>query len=162
MPSHRFLAALVLGSFLTVRGLAQDATPSASSPAPVVAPELESKFIATLTNATFKGRWTGISDGQLGPEKEDSYQIVGVTKIDGDRWTINARLSYGGKSLVLPIPAQVKWAGDTPVLVIDKLSLGIGPSYSARVLIFEKTYAGTWSGGGQGGLLSGLITNAAN
>ncbi len=136
--------------------------PAKAETASAVTPEMEAKLIATLTKATFKGRWAGIKDGQLGPEKEDSYEIVSVTKIGGDKWTINARLSYAGRSIVLPIPAQVQWAGDTAVLVIDQLSLGIGPSYSARVMIYEKTYAGSWSGGGQAGLLNGLITNAAN
>jgi hypothetical protein len=148
---------------LAPAALAQDTPqPAKIEPASTVTPEWEAKFVATLTNATLKGRWAGIKDGQLGSEKEDSYEVVGVTKIEGDKWTINARMSYGGKSLILPIPAQVKWAGDTPVLVIDQLSLGIGPTYSARVMIYEKTYAGSWSGGGKAGLLSGLITNAAN
>ena len=82
------------------------------------------KFIATLTNATLKGRWCGIKDGQLGPDKDDSYTIVSVQKLNGDNWQINARLSYGGKTIDLPIPAQVKWAGDTPVLILDKVSMG--------------------------------------
>ena len=30
-------------------------------------------------------------------------------------------------------------------------------AYSARVLIFENTYAGTWSGGDHGGLMNGVI-----
>ncbi len=160
----RCASALALPLFtLASAASAQETPPPAKiEPAAAVASEMEAKFIATLTNATFKGRWAGIKDGQLGPEKEDSYEVVGVTKIDGDKWTINARMSYGGKRLVLPIPALVKWAGDTPVLVIDQLSLGIGPTYSARVMIYEKTYAGSWSGGGKAGLLSGLITNAAN
>jgi len=54
---------------------------------------------------------------------------------------------------------HVKWAGDTPVIVLDKVGIPGAASYSARVLIYEKTYAGTWSGGDHGGLLNGVITN---
>lgn len=157
--SITILIALSLAVVFSVPSPAQETKSAATETSAAVSPELEAKFIATLTDATLKGRWSPIKDGQLGPEKEESYQITSVTKVGGDKWTINARLSYAGRSLVLPIPAQVKWAGDTPVLILDQLSLGVGPAYSARVLIYDKTYAGTWSGGGLAGLLNGLITN---
>ncbi len=55
---------------------------------------------------------------------------------------------------------QVKWAGDTPVITLDNVGMpGGGNSYSARVLIYDKTYAGTWSGGDHVGLLNGVITS---
>ena len=47
----------------------------------------------------------------------------------------------------------------TPVIVVDKVPVPGGGTYSARVLIYEKTYAGTWTGGDHGGLLNGVITN---
>ena len=121
--------------------------------------ELEAQFTATLTQATLKGRWCAIKDGQLGPEQEDKYNILGVSKIGGDIWLINARIQYGTNDIVAPIPVHVKWAGDTPVIVLDKVGIPGAASYSARVLIYEKTYAGTWSGGDHGGLLNGVITN---
>jgi len=57
--------------------------------------ELEAKFKATLTKATFSGRWCGIKDGKLTPEKEDKYTIVSATKLAGETWIINARIQYG-------------------------------------------------------------------
>jgi hypothetical protein len=46
------------------------------------------------------------------------------------------------------------------VIVVDNLTMPGGKrSYSARVLFYNHTYAGTWSGGEHGGLLSGIITN---
>jgi hypothetical protein len=54
---------------------------------------------------------------------------------------------------------EVKWAGDTAVIIVDKLQYPGGGTYSARVLFYEHTYAGTWSGGDHGGLMSGVITN---
>ena len=121
--------------------------------------ELEAKFKLALTKATFSGRWCGIQEGKLTPEKEDKYTIVGLTKLGGEMWIINARIQYGEKDFVAPIPVQVKWAGDTPVITLDNVGLPGGNSYSARVLIYNKTYAGTWSGGDHAGLLNGVITN---
>jgi hypothetical protein len=121
--------------------------------------ELENKFKATLTKATMSGRWCSIKDGVLGPEKEDKYTIIGVTKLGGDVWTINARIQYGNKDIVAPIPVQLKWAGDTPVLIIDKVPVPGGGVYSARVLIYGQAYAGSWTGGDHAGLLNGIITN---
>src|SRR5690349_21634485 len=43
--------------------------------------ELETKFKATLTDATMSGRWCSINKGKLGPEKEDKYTIVSISKI---------------------------------------------------------------------------------
>ncbi|MEA3207693.1 MAG: hypothetical protein QOE70_750 [Chthoniobacter sp.] len=156
----RFIAALaasVLACSLIATGLAEEPGKAAAA-----TPEQEAKFIATLTNATLKGRWCGVKDGQLGPEKEDAYTIVSVTKLGGENWQINARLTYGGKDIDLPIPAQVKWAGDTPVLILDKVSMGTSRTYSARVMIYDQTYAGWWTAPDHGGLLNGVITNGKN
>jgi hypothetical protein len=121
--------------------------------------ELEAKFKATLTKATMSGRWCLVKEGVLTPEKEDKYTINSVTKVGGDVWLINARMQYGKKDIVAPIPVQVKWAGDTPVIIVDKVAVPGGGTYSARVLIYEKTYAGTWSGGDHVGLLNGAIVS---
>jgi len=66
-------------------------------------------------------------------------------------------MQFRGKEVSVPVPVQVKWAGDTPVIILDKVTIpGMG-TYSARVLVYEKTYAGTWSAGDHGGMLHGLI-----
>jgi hypothetical protein len=120
---------------------------------------LEAKFKATLSNATFTGRWASIRDGQLGPEQEDKYTIIAATKVGGDTWLIHTRIQYGERDFVAPLPVQVKWAADTPVIIVDNLGMpGGSRKYSARVLIHDDTYAGTWSGGDHAGLLNGLIT----
>jgi hypothetical protein len=162
--------------FLLLQGsIAQDQKPGADQSAdktkpgePVASPrpqpsteELEAKFIATLTRATMAGRWTSIKDGVLGSEKEDKYTIIGVTKTGGDNWVIKARIQYNKRDIIAPIPLKVKWAGDTPVIIVNNIPVPGGGVFSARVLIYEHTYAGTWTGGDHGGLLSGLITNEA-
>ena len=139
---------------------AQDPKPAPPAKPKLSQEALEAKFQATLTKATLSGRWSGLKDGKLTPERDDKYTIVGVSRISGDAWIINAKIEYNGQSFVAPIPVQVKWAGDTPVITLDNIGLpGGDTTYTARVLIYEKTYAGTWSGGGHAGLLSGLITN---
>jgi hypothetical protein len=120
---------------------------------------LEAKFKATLEKATFEGRWCSIQDGEMGPEQQDKYTIIGATKVGGDMWLIHTRIQYGERDFVAPLPVQVRWAGDTPVIVVDNLAMPGGTrQYSARVLVYGNTYAGTWSGGEHAGLLKGVIT----
>jgi len=152
-----------LVALLTTSGLktsAQETKEAAPQKPKLTQEELEAKFKATLTKATLSGRWCGIKDGKLTPEKEDKYTIVSVAKIGGEAWLISSRIQYGNKDFVAPIPVFVKWAGDTPVITLDNVAMPGGKnSYSARVLIYEKTYAGTWSGGDHAGLLNGVISN---
>jgi len=164
LPSSRWttlcLAAFLLSGFPPCDTFAEDTKSSATAgQTQSPTPEQEAKLTTTLTDATLKGRWALIKDGQLGPDKEDAYQIVSVKKIEGDSWQINARLQYGGRAVDLPIPALVKWSGDTPVLLFDNINLGGPRSYSARLMISGNSYAGAWSGGDHGGMLYGVITH---
>lgn len=150
-----------LSLFIAVLGLFAGASLRAADPAAAGADELEAKFKATMTAATLAGRWCPLKDGVLGAEKDDKYTIVSVEKVSGSSWVMNAEM----RGAVLPIPVQVKWAGDTAVIIVDHLQLpgangyGGGTAYSARLLIHDHTYAGTWSGGDHGGLMSGVIKN---
>src|SRR5262245_29949092 len=102
-----------------------DAKPAERAPAKpkLTQEDLEAKFKATLTKATMSGRWCGIKDGKLTPEKEDKYTIVSVNKLGGEAWIINARIQYGEKDFTVPVPVQVKWAGDTPVITVDGMTM---------------------------------------
>jgi len=117
----------------------------------------EAKFVALLKDATLQGRWAPLKDGQLGPEKEDTYQIVSAQKLEGERWQINARLRYGGQSIDVPVPATVKFASDTAILIVDDFSLANYRAYSARLMFHNNAYSGTWSGGDHGGMLYGVV-----
>ena len=66
--------------------------------------------------------------------KSDSYQVVRVTKIKGDRWEIVSRTNYEGKEIEFPIPVIIKWAGDTAVMTLDEITTAGGKKYSARVM----------------------------
>ncbi len=75
----------------------------------------------------------------------DRYEIKKVKKLkDGDFWIISARIKYGDKDRTFPVPVEVKWAGSTPVITVDSVTIpGMG-TFDARVLIKGKRYAGTW------------------
>jgi hypothetical protein len=168
-------AAVALGlSLLWIAGPARAAQDPASHPptsdqaaesTPAIPDRatLEARFQATLEKATFIGRWCSIQEGRMGPEQEDRYTIIGASKVGGDTWLIHTRIQYGQRDFVAPLPVQVKWAGDTPVITVDNLAMPGGTRrYSARVLVYGDTYAGTWSGGEHAGLLKGVITREPN
>ncbi len=93
----------------------------------------------------------------LSPPRTERYTIKSVSKGLDDNWVITARIQYMDKDGTLPIPVRVVWAGDTPIITLDKFNvLGFG-RYSARVMIYNGFYAGTWFGTNYGGILSGQI-----
>ena len=118
----------------------------------------EKEFAERMTNIMMVGQW---SDGKGAP-KNDRYTIESIQKMPGkgDTWIFNARIQFGGKDVTLPLPVPVKWAGDTPVISVTDFGIpGLG-TYTARVVIYKDTYAGTWSGGDHGGYLWGKIEKA--
>lgn len=153
-----FVAVLALANNAAVAQEPTKLSPAKSAPS---TSELEAKFIATFTNATLTGRACSVKDGQLGPDKEDTYTVVSIAKTSGDNWTITARISRDGNSFDVPLPIKVQWAGDAPVLIIENLAFGGQRTYSARVLVYDNAYAGTWSAGDHGGLVNGVIRHAA-
>ena len=63
--------------------------------------------------------------------------------------------------MTVPLPLEVKWAGDTPVITVTDKSLpGMG-TYTARVVVYRGQYAGTWSGKNGGGKVFGKLTKAS-
>jgi len=133
---------------------------AAGEPAGLELTPLEAKFSDTLKNVVFRGRWRMIDDGRLGEEKEDKYTIAGAKKVAPGKWILAARIEYEGKDVAVPIPLDVHFAGDTPVLSLTNAGIpGLG-TYSARVIIHEGTYAGTWTGPGCGGFVTGIIEKA--
>jgi hypothetical protein len=153
MKSALFLASVTLALSFASATFAQ--APATSTPPTQEA--LEAEFTKTLSPATFVGTWNGIKEGAITPARDEKYNIVSVSKTEGDNWVINAKMKYKEQEIVIPIPVKVKWAGDTAVIVVDKLTIPGGGTYDARVLVYKGTYAGTWSGGQRGGLLSGII-----
>jgi hypothetical protein len=127
----------------------KDATPSRE--------ELIKKLETDLTNVKLIGRFTvaGREDREPRPEE---YTITSAMKLpEGDVWLIKARIKYGDKDMTVPMPLEIKWAGDTPVITLTDLAIpGLG-TFTSRVVIYDNRYAGTWQHGKVGGNLFGHI-----
>ena len=123
--------------------------------------ELFKNFEKSMKNVRFTGHFTVIGQDQA-PSKE-TYEIHKVEKLgDGDLWIFTARVKYGDKDIVLPMPLPVKWLGRIPVITMDKVTLpGLG-TFSAHVVIDGDKYAGTWAHGKVGGHLYGTIARMDN
>ena len=94
------------------------------------------------------------------PAKEltsERYELESVRHLGDGQWLIQTRIRYGDHDVKLPLTLPIYWAGDTPVITVDKLAIpGMG-TFTARVMIFADHYAGFWSGADHGGHLFGVI-----
>lgn len=115
---------------------------------------LEEDFQRSLSGATLVGHFTVGDQKDL---RKEEYTITKVSKIPGGLWLFQVRIQYGKRDVTLPLPLNVQWADDTPVITLTDLSIpGLG-TYTARVLIYRDQYAGTWSGGDVGGQMFGRV-----
>jgi hypothetical protein len=117
---------------------------------------LEREFESTMTGAVLAGKFS------LGEKvTEDKYTISKASRLAGDTWLINTRIQYGTHDVTVPVPVQVKWAGDTPVITLTDATIpGMG-KFTARVLIYRGNYAGYWANdAGRGGQMWGRIERA--
>jgi hypothetical protein len=138
---------------LTAAALAQNTPPP---------PELsaaEKQFQDSMTDVTLVGYFT---QGDKADLKEDRYVIERISKVGDDLWKFEARIQFNKKDLKVAMPLPVKWAGDTPVISLTRFTVpGMG-SYSARVVIYDGAYAGTWGDAQHGGKLFGkIVKNSA-
>jgi hypothetical protein len=120
--------------------------------------ELEAAFIKMLSGATLEGSFTSTGRGS-DPTKlrSEKYTIGEVKKLAAGVWLISARIQYGEHDVTLPIAVPIRWAGDTPVIVVDDQALPGFGTVSARVMFFADHYAGYWKHGEHGGHLFGII-----
>jgi hypothetical protein len=124
---------------------------------PAAQRELFAKFAKLLTGAKLRGQFT--LDGKpLNDLRDEAYDIDKVEKLpDGDLWALTTRIKYGKHDVTVPIAIEVKWAGNTPVLTMDNMTIpGLG-TFSARVVLHQDKYAGTWQHDEAGGHLFGKI-----
>lgn len=156
---HTF-ALLSLASAISIIAIASSRAAENADKAPTKA-ELEKRFEQSISGATLVGHYVTGSLEKGKDLPEDRYTIESVSKIKGDMWLFKARIEVEGQDVTLPIPLKVLWAGDTPVITLDELSLpGLG-TFSARVLFHGHNYAGTWSHGNEGGQMFGRIEKPA-
>ena len=150
---------VALGSLWTMPGASPAAEPppgAAATPAKTFdKAALEKHFTELLSGCTLVGHYT--EGKEAASEHEDRYSISKVSKLKDDLWLFNARIESEGHDLTLPIPLRVVWAGDTPVVTLDELTLpGLG-TFSARVMFHGHQYAGVWSHGDEGGQMFGRV-----
>ena len=118
-------------------------------------------FETLMTNARLVGQFTVMGRGD-GQGRKEEYTIESVKKVpNGDFWLFKARIKYGGTDMTLPMPLEVKWAGDTPVITLTETTLpGLG-TFSARVVIHANQYAGIWKHGEFGGQMFGEVKSGS-
>lgn len=141
---------LVLLFLLAAAAFAQEA------PAPADLTPAEKSFQETLNNVTLTGFFTVGDNPETRPDK---YIIERVTKDKEkeDVWRFEARVEYNKKEFKATIPVPVKWAGDTPVLMLANYAIPGQGVFSARILIHNGMYAGTWGAQDHGGKMFGKI-----
>jgi hypothetical protein len=77
-----------------------------------------------------------------------------------DTWKFEARIQYNKKDFKVAMPLPVKFAGDTPVISLTNFAVPGFGSFTARVVMYNGAYAGTWGSAGangHGGKLFGKI-----
>lgn len=130
-------------------------TPAAEKPLDMA--KLHKQFAEAMNGVKLVGRFT-ITGKDDRPPAQEEYTIKSVKKLEeGDYWLFNARIKYGQNDATVPLPLEVKWAGDTPVITLTNLTIpGLG-TFSSRVVIDGQRYAGTWQHGQVGGHLFGML-----
>ena len=81
---------------------------------------LEAKLAKYLTGTKWTGNFTMGDDGKMITEY---YEILSAQKSEfGDKWNLIARIKYGENDATIPLPPmEIKFAGSTPVITVDKL-----------------------------------------
>jgi hypothetical protein len=119
--------------------------------------ELIKKLEEDLSGVKLTGSYT-VTGKEISTPKNETYTIQSAKKLDEpDLWLIKAQMSYGGKATTYPIPLEIKWAGDTPMISMTDMEIpGLG-TFSTRLIFYEGRYAGTWQHGKAGGHLFGTF-----
>ena len=117
----------------------------------------EVKIAEYLSGAKFVGRYTTDNDKEASA-KPETYTISKVEKLaEPDLYRLTSRIQYGTTDSEVPMDLKILWSGSTPVITLDNLWIpGMG-TFSARVLIHDGRYSGTWSHDDVGGHLFGKI-----
>lgn len=117
--------------------------------------QLEKEFEDRMTNSSLVGFFTTDNQKTDKPLAPDRYKLGKVQKMPGkeDQYLF----TYDHKGVPIPLLLTVKWAGTTPVLVLDDLTIPTLGTFSSRVMFDGERYAGTWQHGATGGLMFGKI-----
>ena len=156
MTRHASLAIALAALGLTAAVAVQEAA------APAPNPDLERQLQETLDGARLVGQFTVVgADGAAArPPQVDQYAVSNLERDAEGRWVFNVSMSYGAQQHTLPVPVTIEWAGDTPMITMTEQTIpGLG-TFTARVLLHDGLYAGTWKHGQFGGHMWGRIEPA--
>jgi len=151
---------LALAAAILLIGAGPRAAESADEKGPAANAEQQERrfrdFQQRLHNVRLVGQFSVV--GKEGPLAKEEYAIHRVEKMSrGDYWLFHTRLRYGKIDVRVPLPLEVKWAGDTPVITLTDLTIPALGTFSSRVVIDKDKYAGTWTHGKATGHLFGVI-----
>ena len=123
--------------------------------------ELERALHETLDGARLVGQFTVVgADGAGRPPQAEQYAVSRLERDAEGRWVFNVAMSYGTQQHTLPVPVAIEWAGSTPMITMTEQTVpGLG-TFTARVLLYDGLYAGTWRHGQFGGHMFGRIEAA--
>ena len=110
----------------------------------------------SLSGATMVGYFTDSHEPST-KLTSDRYDLKSVRHLGEGQWLFQTRIRYGEHDVTLPLTLPIYWAGDTPVITVEKLAIPGFGTFDARVLIYANHYAGFWSGADHGGHLFGVI-----
>ena len=121
--------------------------------------EREQKLHAMLEGARLVGQFSVIgADGAVSrPPQAEQYAVSRLERDAEGRWIFNVSMSYGTQQHTMPVPVTIEWAGDTPMITMTEQTIeGLG-TFTARVLLYQGLYAGTWKHSQFGGHMWGKI-----
>jgi hypothetical protein len=158
MKCHHACLGLFAIYLLSSVALADDKAKPADA-APPDQEALVTQFAQTMSGATLEGSYTvtGEKDAET---KTDKYTLGKVKHIKDDLWSFETRIQYGDHDVTVPLPVEVKWAGDTPVITLTDMEIPNLGTFTARVVVYRGHYAGFWSAGDHGGNMWGHIVTA--
>ncbi len=123
---------------------------------------MEADFERSMRNVVMEGFFTVTGRGDDGNLRPERYEVEKAVKVAGSLWTIHARIQYGDHDFTAPVPVQLLWAGDTPVISLTEIELpGANGAFTARIVFYRDHYSGMWWHGETGGNQFGRIIRNA-
>jgi hypothetical protein len=119
----------------------------------------DQQFEETMKDARLEGNFSVVSDQGMKSDFSELYMVSELERGADNTWIFKARMKYGENAheAEFPIPVQVVWAGDTPVITMENTTVeGLG-TFTVRLLLHGDRYAGTWQHGAFGGHMWGRI-----
>ena len=148
--------AALLGLLVTATIVAAPAT-AQTDPA-----EREEKLHAMLEGARLVGQFSVVGTANTPPPQAEQYAVSRLERDAEGRWVFNVSMSYATQQHTMPVPVTIEWAGDTPMITLTEETIpGLG-TFSARVLLYDGLYAGTWKHGQFGGHMWGRIESGGS